>query len=95
MILIIKLLNFLFQKKIILKLKFVFSYENELTDPVYISNENFENCTDLLLTAIENKSHYVYIKYFNRFMCNKAKNSNKKHFCKCCLQCFSSEKALI
>ena len=25
----------------------------------------------------ENKSHYVYIKDFNRFMCNKTKNKNK------------------
>ena len=28
-------------------------------------------------------------------MCNKIKNKNKKYFCKCCLQCFSSEKVLI
>ena len=28
-------------------------------------------------------------------MCNKTKNKNKKSFCKCCLQCFSSEKVLI
>ena len=28
-------------------------------------------------------------------MCNKTKNKNKKCFCKCCLQCFSSEKVLI
>ena len=27
-------------------------------------------------------------------MCNKTKNK-KKYFCKCCLQCFSSEKVLI
>ena len=27
-------------------------------------------------------------------MCNKTKNKNKKHFCKCFLQCFSSEKIL-
>ena len=43
----------------------------------------------------ENKSHYVYIKDFTRFMCNKTKNKNKKHFFKYCLQCFSSEKDLI
>ena len=42
----------------------------------------------------ENKSHYVYIKDFNRFMCNKTKYKNKKHFCRYCLQCFSSEKVL-
>ena len=50
---------------------------------------------DLLLIPNENKSHYVYIKDFNRFMCNKTKNKNKKSFCKCCLQCFSSVKVLI
>ena len=31
----------------------------------------------------------------DRFMFNKTKNRNKKHFCKCCLQCFSNEKVLI
>ena len=43
----------------------------------------------------ENKSHYVHVKDFNRFMCNKTKNKNKKYFCKYCLQCFSSETILI
>ena len=28
-------------------------------------------------------------------MCNKTKNKNKKYFCKCCLQCFQSERVLI
>ena len=46
---------------------------------------------DLLMITDENKSHYVYIKDFNRFMCAKTKN-NKKHFYRYCVQCFSSEK---
>ena len=50
---------------------------------------------DLLLITDENKSRYEYIKDFNRFMCNKTKNKNKKYFYKFCLQCFSSEKVLI
>ena len=58
----------------------VFCYENEMTYPVHISDQNFKNCADLLLITNENKSHYVYIKYFNRFMCNKTKNKNKRHF---------------
>ena len=37
----------------------------------------------------------MYISKILRFMCNKTKNRNKKYFCKCCLQCFSSEKVLI
>ena len=45
---------------------------------------------DLLLVTNENKSHYVYIKDFNRFMFPKTKNRNKKYFCKSYLQCFSS-----
>ena len=73
----------------------VFCYENGLTYPVYVSNKKFRDCMDLLLISDENKSHYVYIKDFNRFMCNKTKNKNKKYFCKCCLQCFNSEKVLI
>ena len=31
------------------------------------------------------------IKDFNRYMFNKTKHKNKKHFCRYCLQCFSSE----
>ena len=73
----------------------VFCYENGLTYPIYVSGEKFSDCMDLLLISDENKSHYVYIKDFNRFMFNKTKNKNKKHFCKCCLQCFSGEKVLI
>ena len=49
---------------------------------------------DLLLIFDENKSHYVYIKNFNRLMSNKPKNRNKKYFCRCFLQCFSSENVL-
>ena len=50
---------------------------------------------DLLLLIDNDKSHYVYIKDFNRFMFHRTKNKNKKWFCKSCLQCFSSENVLI
>ena len=65
-----------------------------MTFPIYISNQKFENSMDLLLTIDENKSHYVYIKDFDRFMFHKTKNKNKKYFCKSCLQCFSSKNVL-
>ena len=58
----------------------VFCYENNLTYPVYLSDQKFHNSMDLLLITNENKSRYVYIKDFNRFMCNKTKNKNKKYF---------------
>ena len=69
----------------------MFCYENCLVYPVHVSNEKFENCMELLLITDDNKSHYVYIKDFNKFMCHKTKNKNKKYFCKYRLQCFSSE----
>ena len=50
---------------------------------------------DLLLLINNDKSHYVYIKDFNRFMFHKTKNKNKKWFFKSCLQCFCSENVLI
>ena len=50
---------------------------------------------DLLIISDKIKSHYVYIKDFNKFMFNKTKDKNKKHFCKYCLQCFSSERILV
>ena len=101
-ILIMKGLNFLSLKKIIVRLKkikniciSVFCYENYLVCPVYVSNEKFKNCMDLLFITDENKPHYVYIKNFNRLMCNKTKDNNKTHFCRYCLQCFTSERVLI
>ena len=73
----------------------VFCYENGLTYPIYLSGGTFSDCMDLLLIFDEDKAHYVHIKNFNRFMFSKTKNKNKKHFYKCCLQCFSSGKVLI
>ena len=90
-ILVIKALNFLPLKKIFGKIKkkkkfFInlFCYENYLVYPVCVSIERFENCMDLLMITDKNKSHYLYIKDFNRFICNKTKYKNKKHFCKYC-----------
>ena len=63
--------------------------------PIYVSCQKFEDSMDLLLLTDNDKSHYVYIKDFDRFMFHKTKYKNKNWFCKSCLQCFSSENALI
>ena len=73
----------------------MFCYDNKLNYPVYLSDQKFNDNMDLLLISSEFKSHYVYIKDFDRFLFNKTKNRNKKHFCKCCLQCFSSKEILV
>ena len=73
----------------------VFGYENKLVFPNYVSDQIFEDSMDLLLLIDDDKSHYVYVKDFDRFMFHKTKNKNKKWFCRSCLQCFSSESVLI
>ena len=73
----------------------VFSYGNEVVYPIYISSEKFSDTMDLLLVSQENKSHYVYIKGFDRLMFNKSKNKNKKYSCRYYLQCFTREDILI
>ena len=60
-----------------------------------VSDQKFEGSIDLLLLTDHDKSRYVYIKDFDRFMFHKTKNKNKNWFCKSCLQCFSSENVLI
>ena len=52
----------------------VFGYANELVFPVYVSDQKFEDSMDLLLLNDDDKSHYVYIKDFDRFMFHKTKN---------------------
>ena len=73
----------------------VFGYENRLIYLIFISDQKFEDSMNLLLVIDDDKSHYVYIKDFNRFMFPKTKNKNKEWFCRSCLQCFSSENVLI
>ena len=72
----------------------VFCYENKLDFPIYVSDQKFGNASNLLLVIDENKSHYVCIKYFERFVFHKTKNKNKKYFCKSCFKCFSSKNVL-
>ena len=72
----------------------MFSYENKLVFPIHISDQESEDSIYLLQIFYGDKSQYVYIKGFDRFMFHKTKNKNKKYFCKSCLQCFSSKKIL-
>ena len=56
----------------------VFDYEDELLFPIYVSDQKFKDSMDLLLLIDDDKSHYVYIKDFERFIFSKIKNKNKK-----------------
>ena len=48
--------------------------------PVYVSDQKFEDSIDLLHLNGDDKSHYLYIKNFDRFMFHKTKNKNKNAF---------------
>ena len=72
----------------------VFGYENSLVFQIYILNQKCEESNDLLLLIDDYKSHYVYIKDFNRFVFHKTKHKNKKWFFKSSLQCFSNKNVL-
>ena len=61
-----------------------------MTLPIYVSDKKCEDSIDLLLEIDGDKSHYVYIMDFNRFVFHKTKNRNRKCFCKSCLQSLSS-----
>ena len=55
----------------------VFCYENKLTYPLHISDQKFDHSMDLLIISDKIKSHYVYIKHFNKFMFNKTKKQTQ------------------
>ena len=55
----------------------VFSYENKVY-PLYISKNSYNETLNLLLITEKDKSHYVFIKDFNRLMFSKTKHRDKK-----------------
>ena len=46
----------------------VFCCESGLTYPIYVANQKFKDCMDLLIINNENKSHYIYIKNFKIYV---------------------------
>ena len=71
----------------------VFGYENKVY-PLYISKESCDQMLNLLLTTEKGKSHYVFIKDFNRLMFSRNKHKDTEHHCMSCLQSFTTEEIL-
>ena len=46
----------------------MFGYKKGLVFPIYVWDQKSEDSVDLLLLINDDKSHYVYIKDFDRFM---------------------------
>ena len=73
----------------------VFGYENKEKHPLYVSKKCCEEKhVDLLLIGEKGNRHYVLIKNFNTFIYDNTLHRGRKHFCRYCLQAFSSEEIL-
>ena len=57
----------------------VFDNENKVY-PLYISKKSYDQTHNLLLITKKDKSHYVFIKDFNRLMFSRIKHKDKKHY---------------
>ena len=53
----------------------VFGYENKVF-PLYVTKKSNEQISNVLLISNEEKSHYVFIKDFNRLMYSEVKRKN-------------------
>ena len=71
----------------------VFGYENKVY-PLYISKKSYNQTLNLLLITEKDKSHYVFIKDFNRLMFSRTKHKDKKHYYMSGLQNFTTEEIL-
>ena len=65
----------------------VFGYENKVF-PLYISKKSNEQVLNVLLISNKEKTHYFFIKYFNRLIYSRTEYKDRKHFCMSCLQNF-------
>ena len=70
-----------------------FGYENRVF-PLCVSKKSNEQVLNVLSISNEEKSHYVYIKDFNRLMYSRTKHKEKKHFCMSFLQNFTTKEIL-
>ena len=74
----------------------VFCYDSNRIYQLYDSQQNNEQVLNVLLISDEEKSHYVFIKDFDRMMYSQTttKNQHKKFYYKHCLQKFTTEEIL-
>ncbi|XP_065639501.1 uncharacterized protein LOC136072267 [Hydra vulgaris] len=74
----------------------VFGYEKLSVYPLHISkNKNRQHQIDLLLISNDDTNHYCLINNLSRLLSSQISEHNgKKHFCRNCLQSFSTEESL-
>ena len=73
----------------------VFGHRGSDIYPIQVSKEQHSTKhVDLLYTNDEKTNHYVLIKNFNKLNFKITKHNKKQHFCRYCIQHFSSDKIL-
>jgi hypothetical protein len=72
----------------------VFGHKDSDIYQIRITTEEYDKHVDLLYTENEETSHYVLIKDFNKLNCKITKHKNKQHFCRWCIQHFTTKKFL-
>ncbi len=70
----------------------VYGHDKSSFSVIRSTDKKYDNHIDLLYTEDNNKNHYVWIKDFNKLNFGITKYAHKKHFCKHCLQHFTTEK---
>ena len=68
----------------------VFRYENKVY-PIYLSKKFHTHALNLLSITKDNKSHYVFIKHFNKLKYSNTKHKHRKLYCMQCSQSFTTE----
>ena len=59
--------------------------------PIYLSKKFHKHVLNLLSITKDNKSHYVFIKHFNKLMYSNTKHKHRKLYCMQCLESFTTE----
>ena len=68
----------------------VFGYQDKVY-PLHVSKKSYTQVLNLLLITQDDKSHYVFVKDFNKLMYSNTKCKDKKRYCMHCLQVFTTE----
>ena len=72
----------------------VFGHSGGDVFPIKLTSQKHEKHVDLLYTENEETNHYVLIKNFDKLNFNITKHKHKQHFCRYCIQHFSTKEIL-
>lgn len=72
----------------------VFGYERGKIYPIHLTKQRFERHVDLLVITSGQRSHYCWIKNFNRLMADQNSDRNQYFYCCYCLHGFTKAKLL-